>query len=152
MIRIRPGEREDAAAIADFQVRMADETEEIALHRPTVEQGVLAVFDDARKGAYWIAEMDGEPAGCLLTVPEWSDWRNGTVLWVHSVYVVPRARRRGVFRKMYEALKIAVDTSPDLRGIRLYVATENTGAQKTYRAMGMDDGRYDLFEWMSSGR
>ena len=50
---------------------MADETEGIALHRPTVEQGVLAVFDDARKGAYWIAEVDGEPAGCLLTVPEW---------------------------------------------------------------------------------
>ena len=130
---------------------MADETEGIALHRPTVEQGVLAVFDDARKGAYWIAEVDGEPAGCLLTVPEWSDWRNGTVLWVHSVYVVPEARRRGIFRKMYETLKITVDESPDLHGIRLYVATENTGAQETYRVMGMDDGRYHLFEWMSSG-
>jgi GNAT superfamily N-acetyltransferase len=152
MIRIRPGQRQDAAAIADFQVRMADETEGIALHRPTVEQGVLAVFDDARKGAYWIAELDGERAGCLLTVPEWSDWRNGTVLWVHSVYVVPAVRRLGVFRKMYETLKTTVDTSPDLHGIRLYVATENTGAQKTYRVMGMDDGRYHLFEWMSSGR
>ena len=52
---------------------------------------------------------------------------------------------------MYETLKITVDESPDLHGIRLYVATENTGAQETYRVMGMDDGRYHLFEWMSSG-
>lgn len=151
MIRIRPGQREDAAVISDFQIRMADETEGIALNRPTVEQGVLAVFDDARKGAYWIAEVDGEPAGCLLTVPEWSDWRNGTVLWVHSVYVVPAARRRGVFRKMYENLRITVDESPDLHGIRLFVATENTRAQKTYRVMGMDSDRYHMFEWMRAG-
>ena len=148
MIQIRSGQREDAAAIADFQIRMADETEGIALHRPTVEQGVLAVFDDARKGAYWIAEVDGEPAGCLLTVPEWSDWRNGTVWWVHSVYVIPQARRLGVFRRMYRTLKARVETSPDLHGLRLYVARGNTKAQETYKVMGMDDGRYRMFEWM----
>ena len=152
MVEIRSGRREDAADIVDFQIRMAEETEGLALHRPTVEQGVQAVFDDPRKGMYWIAEMDGETAGCLLTVPEWSDWRNGTVLWIHSVYVIPAARRRGVFRKMYQAIETTVEESPDLHGIRLYVATENARAQETYRVMGMDDGRYDLFEWMSSRR
>ena len=152
MIKIRSGRREDAAEIVDFQIRMAKETEGFALHRPTVEQGVRAVFEDPRKGMYWIAEVDGETAGCLLTVPEWSDWRNGTVLWVHSVYVVPAARRRGVYRTMYQTLKTTVEASPDLHGIRLYVATENAGAQETYRVMGMDDGRYHMFEWMRTGR
>ncbi|MDE0053553.1 MAG: GNAT family N-acetyltransferase [Gammaproteobacteria bacterium] len=151
MIETRPGRREDTPVIVDFQVRMARETEGIDLHPPTVEEGVEAVFDDPRKGAYWIAESEGETAGCLLTVPEWSDWRNGTVLWVHSVYVIPSARRRGVFREMYRALKAMVEASPDLRGIRLYVATENAGAQETYRVMGMDDGRYHMFEWMKEG-
>ena len=131
---------------------MAGETEGIALDRPTVERGVQAVFDDPRKGRYWIAEIDGETAGCLLTVPEWSDWRDGTVLWVHSVYVVPEARRRGVFRKLYEAVRKEVEASSDLRGIRLYVATENTGAQETYRAMDLDDSRYRLFAWMKEGQ
>lgn len=149
---IRPGRRGDAADLVDFQIRMAGETEGIALDRPTVERGVQAVFDDPRKGRYWIAEIDGETAGCLLTVPEWSDWRDGTVLWVHSVYVVPEARRRGVFRKLYEAVRKEVEASSDLRGIRLYVATENTGAQETYRAMDMDDSRYRLFEWMKEGQ
>ena len=148
---IRPGRREDAADIVDFQIRMAEETEGLALDRPTVEQGVQAVFDDPRKGMYWIAEASGETVGCLLTVPEWSDWRNATVLWVHSVYVVPTARRRGVFRQMYQTLKTKVEASPELQGIRLYVATENVRAQETYRVMGMDDSRYRLFEWMQAG-
>ena len=151
MIEIRPGRRKDASNIADFQIRMAKETEDFALDRPTVEKGVHAVFDDPHKGAYWIAELDGDVVGCLLTVPEWSDWRNGTVLWIHSVYVIPRARRRGVFRMMYETLKTTVEQSADLRGLRLYVEQENERAQKTYNAMGMDGNHYKMFEWMRAG-
>ena len=151
MIEIRPGRREDAPNIVDFQIRMAKETEDFALDRSTVEKGVQAVFDDPHKGAYWIAELDGEVAGCLLTVPEWSDWRNGTVLWIHSVYVIPSARRRGIFRMMYENLKTRVEQSADLRGLRLYVERENERAQKTYNAMGMDGNHYKMFEWMREG-
>ena len=151
MIEIRRGRRKDASNIIDFQIRMAKETEDFALDRPTAEKGVHAVFDDPHKGAYWIAESDNEVVGCLLTVPEWSDWRNGTVLWIHSVYVIPRARRRGVFRMMYETLKNAVEQSADLRGLRLYVERENERAQKTYNAMGMDGNHYKMFEWMREG-
>ena len=151
MIEIRRGRREDAPYIIDFQIRMAKEAEDLTLDRPTVEKGVQAVFDDPHKGAYWIAELDGEVAGCLLTVPEWSDWRNGTVLWIHSVYVIPSARRRGIFRMMYENLKTTVEQSADLRGLRLYVERENERAQKTYHAMGMDGNHYKLFEWMREG-
>ena len=151
MIEIRPGRRKDAPNIVEFQIRMAKEAEDLTLDRSTVEKGVQAVFDDPHKGAYWIAELDGEVAGCLLTVPEWSDWRNGTVLWIHSVYVIPSARRRGIFRMMYETLKTMVEQSADLRGLRLYVERENERAQKTYNAMGMDGNHYKLFEWMKEG-
>ena len=151
MIEIRRGRRKDASNIIDFQIRMAKETEDFALDRPTVKKGVHAVFDDQHKGAYWIAESDNEVVGCLLTVPEWSDWRNGTVLWIHSVYVIPRVRRRGIFRMMYETLKTTVEQSADLRGLRLYVERENERAQKTYNAMGMDGNHYKMFEWMREG-
>ena len=151
MIEIRRGRRKDASNIVDFQIRMAKETEDFALDRPTVEKGVHAVFDDPHKGAYWIAELDNKVVGCLLTVPEWSDWRNGTVLWIHSVYVIPSARRRGIFRMMYENLKTTVEQSADLRGLRLYVERENERAQKTYSAMGMDGNHYKMFEWMREG-
>ena len=151
MIEIRRGRRKDASNIVDFQIRMAKEAEDLTLDRPTVEKGVHAVFDDPHKGAYWIAELDNKVVGCLLTVPEWSDWRNGTVLWIHSVYVIPSARRRGIFRMMYENLKTIVEQSADLRGLRLYVERENERAQKTYNAMGMDGNHYKMFEWMREG-
>jgi len=40
------------------------------------------VFDDSNKGTYMIAQCDDRIVGSLLTIPEWSDWRNGTVLWI----------------------------------------------------------------------
>jgi ribosomal protein S18 acetylase RimI-like enzyme len=151
MIKVRSGRREDASHIVDFQIRLAQETEDFELDRPTVELGVQAVFDDSNKGAYWVAEANGKVVGCLLTVPEWSDWRNGTVLWIHSVYVVAEARRQGVFRAMYDALKARVEASDNLRGLRLYVESENERAQQTYETIGMNGDHYRMFEWMREG-
>ena len=151
MMIVRQAERSDVADIAEFQIRMAHETEELDLDRQTVDLGVTAVFDDPSKGAYWVAESDDRVVGCLLTVPEWSDWRNGTVLWIHSVFVVPEMRRSGVFREMYDALRKEVEQSSNLRGLRLYVEQENERAQAVYCEMGMENTRYHLFEWMRDG-
>lgn len=145
---VRRAVRADAERIATFQLRMAMETEGLELDGETVARGVDAVFEDAGKGAYWVAERAGEPVGGLLTVPEWSDWRNGTVLWIHSLYVVPEARGLGVFRKLYETLKQHVETTPDLKGLRLYVDRRNSRAQAVYERMGMDGSHYQLYEWM----
>jgi GNAT superfamily N-acetyltransferase len=129
---------------------MARETESFELDLPTVRKGVAAVFADSSKGRYFIAESGGEIVGGLLTVPEWSDWRNGTVLWIHSVYVIAEFRRRGVFRAMYSHLKSMVDHDPALRGLRLYVHRDNGVAQSTYAHLGMDGEHYKLFEWMKA--
>ncbi|MCZ6635730.1 MAG: GNAT family N-acetyltransferase [bacterium] len=148
MLDVRSGRVADVDLIVDFQVRMAKETEGMDLDRETVTRGVQAVFDDPSKGTYWIAEQEGEGVGGLLTVPEWSDWRNGTVLWIHSVYVVPEARKQGVFRALYQTLKERVEASEDLCGLRLYVEKGNTRAQQVYEAMGMDGEHYQLYEWL----
>lgn len=148
-IKIRPGLLFDIDTIADFQVKMAFETENgLKLDPPTVNKGVSAVMDDPSKGKYWLAEVDGNVIGCLLTVPEWSDWRNGTVLWIHSVYVDPNFRKHGAFKALYNHLKEMVQTSPELRGLRLYVDKSNARAQEVYQKLGMSDDHYSLFEWM----
>ncbi len=149
-INIRPGLLFDIDSIADFQVKMAFETEKMELHFPTVKLGVGAVMDDPTKGKYWLAEVDGQVVGCLLTVPEWSDWRNGTVLWIHSVYVIPEYRKHGVFKSLYHHLTKLVNESSDLRGLRLYVDKSNVSAQKVYEKLGMSGEHYHLFEWMKS--
>lgn len=147
-IIVRPGLLFDVQTIADFQVKMALETENLKLDPPTVEKGVTAVLDDPGKGKYWLAEVNGEVVSCLLTVPEWSDWRNGTVLWIHSVYVKPELRKAGVYKKMYTHLRDMVQESKEYRGLRLYVDKTNERAQKVYEALGMNGEHYHLYEWL----
>lgn len=145
---IRPAVPAEAPLLVDFQLRMALETEDLELDRPTVEAGVAAVFRDPAKGTYWVAEMDGDVVGGLLTWPEWSDWRNGTVWWIASLYVVPEARGRGVYRRLWDHLKAEVSASPDLMGLRLYVDKRNGRARKVYEALGMSAEHYELCEWL----
>lgn len=148
-IRIRPGQPADAATIAEYQVVMARETEDLALDPDTVRRGVEAVFADEAKGRYWIAEgPEGEIVGCMLTQDEWSDWRNGHVWWIHSVYVVPAWRGRGIFRRLYQRVKHEVESTPGLAGLRLYVDKRNASAREVYEAMGMSAEHYDLYEWL----
>ena len=131
---------------------MAAESESMDLDPETVERGVRAVFEDPAKGRYWVAEEDGRLLGVLLTVPEWSDWRALTVVWVHSVYVVPERRREGIFRALYAHLHEQVERSPDLVGLRLYVDQRNERGQRVYEALGMTRERYHLYEWLKTDR
>ena len=147
-LAIRPARPEEQTVLVHYQIAMAHETEDLALDPATVTAGVRAVFEDPRKGEYFVAADDDRILGMLLTVPEWSDWRNGTVLWIESVYVLPEARGQGIFRRLYQFLAERVQTSPDLYGLRLYVDRRNQNAQKVYEALGMTREHYELYEWL----
>jgi ribosomal protein S18 acetylase RimI-like enzyme len=150
-LRIRAASRADAADILDFQLRLARETEDLELDREALARGVAAVFADPAKGTYQMAERGGRAVGCLLLTPEWSDWRDGTVLWIQSVYVVPEERGRGVYRALYEQVKRQVEGSAALKGVRLYVDKRNQAAQSVYERLGMTREHYELFEWLKPG-
>jgi GNAT superfamily N-acetyltransferase len=147
-LRVRLARPAEAPLLIGFQAEMAHETEGLDLDRGVLGRGVRAVFDDPSLGEYWVAEVAGEIAGCMLVTREWSDWRNGSVLWIQSVYVVPGRRGQGIYRALHAQLRRRVETTPDLRGIRLYVDRRNHGAQRTYERVGMDGEHYTLYEWM----
>lgn len=150
MKKIRKASIKDSSFIVDFQLEMALETECLELDRPTVEKGVLAVFENHDKGTYYIAEVGGEVVGSLLTTYEWSDWRNGRVLWIQSVYIKKDFRGQGIYRKLYEHVKeIVKKGETDFRGIRLYVDKTNMDAQKVYEKLGMENHHYEMYEWMN---
>lgn len=138
----------DLEIIHRFQMAMAQETENLELNPAVLRTGIQAVFDDPQKGRYLIAEQSGKVLGCLLLQAEWSDWRNGQVLWIHSLYVVPGARKLGVFSGLYNHIRSEVLADPNLKGIRLYVDQRNDRAQKAYLKMGMTAEHYALFEWL----
>jgi ribosomal protein S18 acetylase RimI-like enzyme len=77
---------------------------------------------------------------------EWSDWRNGMFWWIQSVYVLPEARRGGVFRALFRHVEQLAERDAGVCGIRLYVERENTRAQATYRHCGMHDAGYAVME------
>lgn len=147
-ITYRRATRADLELIVEFQIAMALETEELSLDLETCRRGVSAVFDDPTHGQYFVAEIDGAVVGSTLITYEWSDWRNGTVWWIQSVYVAKEARRKGVYAGLYSYLQGLTNASPEICGIRLYVDLRNTSAQEVYTRLGMNGEHYRLFEWM----
>ena len=130
-------------------MQMAKETEDYELDRDTITSGISAVFDDPNKGKYFLAlNENDEFMGMLLTMTEWSDWRNKYVMWIHSVYVKPEFRKDGVFKELYCHLKNMVSASDEYAGLRLYVDKTNQNATKVYQKLGMTDQHYNLFEWL----
>src|SRR5204862_1396940 len=137
-IRIREAAVTDAPPIIEFQQGMARETESIELDGAVVTRGVHAVFDDPSRGRYFVAEAGGEVIASLLITYEWSDWRNGNVWWIQSVYVRPEHRGRRVYAGLYDFVRAQVADNPLIRGIRLYVDRRNTAAQQVYAKLGMN--------------
>jgi GNAT superfamily N-acetyltransferase len=138
----------DAPAIVEFQIAMARETEELELDRTICTRGVQAVFADTGHGQYHVCEQEGIIVGSTLITYEWSDWRNGVVWWIQSVYVIPAARGQGVYKGLYRYVQDLANADAHVRGIRLYVDKRNTGAQQVYARLGMNGEHYQVFEWM----
>ncbi len=146
--QIRKAKKADLSSIVEFQMAMALETENLNLDKTTLEKGVLATFEDSSKGFYFVCEIEGEITASLMITFEWSDWRNGLVYWIQSVFVKREFRRMGIYKKMYGFIKELVMQDKNIKGIRLYVDKTNVRAQQTYKNTGMNGEHYQLFEWM----
>ena len=145
-MRIRKARISDANVIADFNSRLAWETERRRLNLPRVRKGVTALLKDARKGVYYVAVEKGRVIGQIQFTREWSDWRNANFWWIQSVYVAPEFRQRGVFRALYARVYKLARTRRDVCGLRLYVEEENSRAQRAYERLGMSESSYKFFE------
>ncbi len=148
---VREARAGDARDIASYNTAMAVETEGKALDPDVVGPGVARLFDDPSRGRYWVADAGGKVIGQLMITYEWSDWRNGHVWWIQSVYVQPEWRRKGVFTALYRHVQALAAAEPDVIGIRLYVEENNARAQQTYHALGMSRPNYLVMESMFEG-
>jgi GNAT superfamily N-acetyltransferase len=145
-MKIRKARLTDAAIIADFNTRLAWETEKLKLDPQTILRGVRAALKDTTKGTYFVAEHEGGVIGQLLITYEWSDWRNGNFWWIQSVYVTAEHRQAGVFRALFAHIQQLAQSRHDVCGLRLYVEENNDRAQRTYAKLGMTKTHYQIFE------
>ena len=144
---IRNAKPKDIETIAKYNIKMALETENKYLDKEIITAGVSSIINDSSKGIYWVMEMNKIIIGQLMVTYEWSDWRNGMMWWIQSVYVSKEHRRQGVYSKMYNNLLELAQLDSECCGIRLYVEKENKKAQKTYKKLGMKNAGYEIMEF-----
>jgi GNAT superfamily N-acetyltransferase len=143
-LTIREATSNDANTIAEFNSRMAMETEGRPLDPDLINPGVAAVLADASKGRYWLAEANGRVVGQIMVTYEWSDWRNGQLWWIQSVFVDEDYRRQGVFSGLYRHVESLARQEPDVCG--LYFEKDNRRALDTYLKLGMVLPGYQVME------
>ncbi|MBA3633547.1 MAG: GNAT family N-acetyltransferase [Acidobacteria bacterium] len=147
-MNIRIAKIEDAPNLVEFNQAMALETEGKRLETAILQNGVESVFHDEKKGFYVVAEDENKIVGGLMVTFEWSDWRNSWFWWIQSVYILPEARGRKIYSRLYEFVKAKARASGNVCGFRLYVENENVNAQKVYEKVGMQTSHYLMYEDM----
>jgi len=146
--RIRDAEPDDLAVIVDFNRRLAEETEGKALDLAILGRGVSRALADSDRLRYWVVVRadDGKVVAQTAVSREWSDWRDGWLWWLQSVYVVAEHRGQGLFKALYGHIRTRAAADLDVIGIRLYVEEGNRPAQRAYQALGFKPGGYSVLE------
>jgi len=146
-IKIRKAKMKDLEIIVKFNYNLAKETEDKELDLKTLTKGVESILTDTSKGQYYVYIINEEVIGQIMHTYEWSDWRNGMFLWIQSVYVDAKHRRKGIFRELYNYVKNICNEDDGIVGIRLYVEKENFNAKSTYKSLGMQECNYHIYEY-----
>ncbi len=155
---IRDAVPTDRPFIVEFNRLLAIETERKVLDPVILDRGVALALAEPDRLRYWVAELPtaGVPSliGQTAITREWSDWRNGWIWWLQSVYIDADHRGQGVFKALYRRIYDEALASADVIGLRLYVENNNHRAQHTYHSLGMKAGGYSVLEelWLHRSR
>ncbi|HEX5102375.1 MAG TPA: GNAT family N-acetyltransferase [Pirellulaceae bacterium] len=150
-ITVRSAASDDLPTIVDFNCRLAEETEHKRLELETITRGVRRALSQPELCRYFVAEWDGAIVGQAMITVELTDWRDGVLWWLQSVYVAEPHRGQGIFRALFERIRSLAEADPDVRGIRLYVERDNVRAQRVYEQMGLAPSGHLVYERDWSG-
>ncbi len=157
---IRRATLADAPSLIAFNQGIARETEDRELPTDILTPGVEGMLAHPERGFYLVAELGCSPQSpslsqsqviaCLMVTYEWSDWRNGMLWWIQSVYVQAKHRRKGIYKRLYQFVQQLAEEErgkgEKICGFRLYVEQDNAIAQATYSNLGMSQTPYRIFE------
>ncbi len=150
-ITIRNAQPQDLSLIVDFNFILAEESEGKQLDRDVLTRGVGRALASPDMCRYFMAEVNGQVAGQTMITFELTDWRDGVLWWLQSVYVRPEFRKLGVFKALFQHIASLARSTAEVRGLRLYVEQGNSRAQRVYEQMGMQPGGYLVYEQDWSG-
>jgi ribosomal protein S18 acetylase RimI-like enzyme len=151
MFAYRRANISDVGRITEFNCRLALETEGKQLDTATVTRGVSRGLLLAPEVLYFVAEKDGVVIGQVMLTREWSDWRDGWMLWIQSVYVDAEWRGLGVFGKLFSFAIESAASEGHVVNVRLYVEHANEAAKAVYGKLGFRNAGYEVMEMPYQG-
>ena len=144
-INIREANKGDLAILVQNNQALAKETEALLLDKDVLREGIEQALK-REECHYFVAVIGEKVVGQTMITYEWSDWRNGIMWWIQSVFVSPEFRRRGVFRALFYHVEQLAKKHSDVKTLRLYVMKNNLPGKNTYEALGMTNSGYVVFE------
>ena len=103
-ICIREAHTDDLSILVENNLALAKETESLNLDKDVLRKGIEQALS-REECHYFVAVISGKVVGQTMITYEWSDWRNGVIWWMQSVYVLPDYRKQGVFRKLFSQIE-----------------------------------------------
>ena len=143
--QVRKAELLDIPILIEYNLAHANEIEGYRLNREVLKLGVENALK-RNECHYFVAEYGSKVIGQTMITYEWSDWRNGIMWWLQSVYVNPNFRNRGVFRSIFSHIEKLAKSEPYVKALRLYVKGNNLIGMNTYQNLGMKDSKYIVYE------
>ena len=144
-IFVREAEQSDVSTLIEYNLSLADETESISLDKNILRLGIEKALE-LNNCRYLVAELDNKIVGQTMLTSEWSDWRNGVIWWMQSVYVNPDYRKRGVFQSILKYIENLAEKTPEVKALRLYVMDDNQIARRAYQNLGIKNSSYLVYE------
>ena len=144
-LKIREAVKSDITILAKNNQALAYETENINLNLDIITSGVSNALN-REDCHYFVAEINKMVVGQTLITYEWSDWRNGLIWWMQSVFVLFNFRKQGIYKNLFNHIENLARNNPKVKALRLYVIKNNQSGIKTYEALGMKDSGYIVYE------
>ena len=142
---IREANNGDLDILVQNNHALAEETEALLLDKGVLREGIEQALK-REECHYFVAVIGEKVVGQTMITYEWSDWRNGIIWWIQSVYVLSAHRKQGIFRVLFKHIENLAKVNPQVKALRLYVMHNNNAGQDTYQSLGMNDSGYIVFE------
>lgn len=145
-MKCRQAKANDLDALVRSTQGNAWETEQLRLEEAPVRRAVKKLLADPVRGRAFVVEDKGAVIASLYVTYEWSDWHDAWYWWIQSLFVVPGRRGQGVYTALYRFVQDEARKAGNVRSIRLYVEKANETGLRAYRAHGMKEAPYIVFE------
>lgn len=134
----RPATAADVPALVDLMAEFYGESS-FPLDRASAAQSFDDLLNDPSRGAVWLLEADGAPAGHVVLSVRFAMEFGGLLAYIDDLFVRPGQRRRGLARVGLEAL-IEECRRRGCRALHVEVAPDNVAANALYRRYGLAPG------------